>query len=84
MKLNAEPTRATQSVNKPKASKEAVIPKGFRRLKWDEMVSVGDFVADEHRGLEPWAGPSGFRADSFEKPIYRLHASRVSATKKVK
>ena len=46
-------------------------PKHFRRLKPGEVVNRGDFVANEHRGLEPWEGPGGFRAGAFVKPIYR-------------
>jgi hypothetical protein len=50
---------------------EAVVPQGFRRLKWDEPVLEGDFVVHEQSGFEPWEGPAGFRAASFLKPIYR-------------
>jgi len=45
--------------------------KHFRRLKWDELVVIGDFVVNEQQRFEPWEGPSGFRADAFVKPIYR-------------
>ena len=45
--------------------------KQFRRLKADELVSHGDFVVNATRMFEPWVGPTGFRADSFVKPIYR-------------
>lgn len=96
MKLNMEPTRkkcggmagcatkTTQRVDKPEASGKTGVPKRFRRLKWNELVSLGDFVADEHRGFEPWEGPGGFRADAFVKPIYRRDESRSTATKKLK
>jgi hypothetical protein len=57
-------------------------PKHFRRLKWNELVGRGDFVASEHQGFEPWEGPGGFRADSFVKPIYRRDASHSAAIKK--
>lgn len=43
----------------------------FRPLKWDEQVKRGDFVADGQQGFELWEGPSGFRADTFVKTIYR-------------
>ena len=43
----------------------------FRPLKWNEQVKRGDFVEDGHRGFELWEGPSGFRADTFVKTIYR-------------
>ena len=68
--------KATQPVNKPKASAKAGVPMRFRRLKWNEVVSRGDFVAAEHRGFEPWEGPGGFRADAFVKTIYRRYKSR--------
>lgn len=74
----------TQQTGESGAPAKAGVPKRFRRLKWNELVSHGDFVADEHRGFEPWEGPSGFRADSFVKPIYRQHESRSTATKKLK
>jgi len=56
------------------------VPKRFRRLKRNELVTRGDFVADEQRGFEPWEGPSGFRADAFVKSVYRRHRSRSRAT----
>jgi len=43
----------------------------FRRLKWNELVTCGDFVEDGKQSFALWAGPGGFRADSFVKPIYR-------------
>jgi hypothetical protein len=77
-------TKTTQRVNNSAASANAGIPKRLRRLKWNEFVSHGDFVADERRGFEPWAGPGGFRADAFVNPIYRQHESRSTATQKLK
>jgi hypothetical protein len=56
----------------------------FRRLKWNERVSLGDFVRNEHRRFELWQGPGGFRADSFVKPIYRRNESHSTATKQLK
>ncbi len=50
-------------------------PNRLRRLKGNELVSRGDFVADAQRGFEPWEGPGGFRADAFVKPIYRRDRS---------
>jgi len=46
-------------------------PRQFRRLKWDELVTTGDYIVNEDRRFEPWEGPNGFRADAFLKPIYR-------------
>ena len=45
--------------------------KGYRRLKSNELVRVGDFIANDHQEFEPWEGPSGFRADAFVRAIYR-------------
>jgi hypothetical protein len=67
--------KATQHMNKSKARAKASVPLRFRRLKWNEVVSRGDFVSDEHRGFEPWEGPGGFRADAFVKTIYRRYKS---------
>ena len=97
MKTNMEParknredlagctTQTTQRMNKPGASAKTRVPKRFRRLKWNEVVCRGDFVADERLGLEPWEGPGGFRADAFVKTIYRRKKAerlRVTATGK--
>jgi hypothetical protein len=70
-------------VNPSDPTAHAVVPKNFRRLQANELVSVGDFVADEQRGLEPWEGPNGFRADSFVKAIYRRNIGHSPATKKL-
>jgi len=59
-------------------------PDRFRRLKWNERVSLGDFVKNEHRRFELWQGPGGFQADSFVKPIYRRDESHSTATKQLK
>jgi hypothetical protein len=67
-----------------KLNLKAVATKRFRRLKWNERVSLGDFVRNEHRRFELWQGPGGFRADSFVQPIYRRDKSRLTATKQLK
>ncbi|MBI5386956.1 MAG: hypothetical protein HZA90_19970 [Verrucomicrobia bacterium] len=74
-------THSAQQMEKAKASVKAGVPKRVRRLKWNEVVCRGDFVANEHQGFKPWEGPSGFRADAFVKPIYRRDRSRLAATK---
>jgi hypothetical protein len=96
MKLNTKTTgknsedaascaiRRTQGANKPEASAIAGVPKRFRRLKWHELVSAGDFVADAQQGFELWEGPNGFRADAFVKPIYRTSENRSAKTKRIK
>jgi len=53
------------------AAAKAILPECLRRLKWNELVRRGDYVADGQQGFEPWEGPSGFRADAFVKQIYR-------------
>ena len=67
-----------------KLNLKAGAPDRFRRLKWNERVSLGDFVRNEHRRFELWQGPGGFRADSFVKPIYRRYESHSTATKQLK
>jgi hypothetical protein len=52
-----------------KTSKTA-LPK-LRRLKFNELVREGDYVANEHHKFERWEGLTGFRAAAFVKPIYR-------------
>jgi hypothetical protein len=61
-----------------------IVPKHLRRLKSNELVSMGDFVVNESKALELWEGPNGFLADSFLKPIYRKDESHATATKKLK
>jgi len=53
----------------------AVLPvslEQLRRLRQNERVQRGDFVMDGCDRFERWEGPGGFRADTFEKQIYRL------------
>jgi hypothetical protein len=60
---------------------EPAVPAGLRLLDFNELVAPGDFVKDERGGILPWAGPRGFRADSFVLPIYRLRRSRLAKSK---
>jgi hypothetical protein len=60
----------------------AEVPKRFRRLKFDEVPRSGDFVVNGGKGFERWEGPSGFRADSYVKAIYRLVTSGSSTIRK--
>ena len=78
MKLNTNSIAKNREVQ---ALPRTRVSKRFRRLKWNELVLYGDFVADERLGLELWEGPGGFRADSFVKPIYRRNKSRSTANK---
>jgi hypothetical protein len=84
MKLKAKIVTKASREKEPEASNQPTVPSGYRRLKWNEVVSVGDFVADGHQGFIPWEGPGGFRADSFEKTIYRQSGGHVPAAKKSK
>jgi hypothetical protein len=69
-------TRVQYAIMKPrritnaKASPETQALQ-VRRLKFDERVVSGDYIANENGGFELWEGPGGFRADAFLKPIYR-------------
>jgi hypothetical protein len=64
-------------MNEADPSATIVLSKCLRRLKWNERVSRGDFVMDEHQDFELWEGPAGFRADSFLKSIYRRRKHRL-------
>ena len=61
----------TQRTGEPEAPARASVSERFRRLKWNEVVCSGDFVADERLGFEVWGAPGVFRAGSFARPIYR-------------
>lgn len=60
----------------PESCVEAGVPEGFRRLQWNEVVCLGDFIMDVQHGFQLWDGPRGFRADAFVKPTYRRAAGR--------
>jgi hypothetical protein len=69
------PAKPTQRTVKPEAPARAGVPERFRRLKWDEVVWLGDFVADKRLGLQPFVRPiyrreetETFRATSTRKP----------------
>ena len=80
------PTKPARRVDGPEVSAKVAGPGHFRRLKMNEVVSHGDFVANERLGFEPWEGPGGFRAGAFLKPIYRRKetGSRPEAKRKSK
>jgi len=84
MNCRAKPTQRT---GEPIAPARASVPKRLRRLKWNEVVWYGDFVADKRFGLQPWEGPGGFRADAFVGAVYRgkkTEKLRQTATRKTK
>jgi len=66
----------------PEATAPAEAVKNFRRLRWNELVTRGDWVVDEQRGFELWEGPGGFHADAFVNPIYRKKYQRSAGAKK--
>src|SRR6202045_901614 len=68
---NELPAKPTQRTGEPEAPARASVPERFRRLKRNEVVWSGDFVADERLGFELWEAPGVFRAGSFARPIYR-------------
>jgi len=76
--VKKNPDLATQHNERIIGAAETGAPKRFRRLKWNELVTQGDFVSDGHRGFELWEGPTGFRADAFVKPIYRPDRRRLA------
>src|SRR2546428_435410 len=43
--------KPTQRTDEPEAPTRASVPERFRRLKWNEVVWHGDFVADKEPGL---------------------------------
>ncbi len=71
----------TDGMDNPDLCVEAGVPEGFRRLRWNEVVCLGDFVVDARHGFQLWDGPRGFRADAFVKPTYRRDASRPTAAR---
>jgi hypothetical protein len=60
----------TQRTGEPEAPARASVSERFRRLKWNEVVWSGDFVADERLGFELWEASGVFRAGSFARPIH--------------
>jgi hypothetical protein len=51
-------------------------PNHFRQVRSQEIVVSGDWVMNKSQELEPWEGPSGFRADSFVMTVYRQESRR--------
>ena len=56
-----------------------VVREKLRPLEWNELPRRGDFVEDGRKGFEPWTGPTGFRADTFVKQIFRRFKPKPSA-----
>jgi len=66
----------------PEVAGPTDVPKDFRRLKWNEVVSSGDFIANAQQGFDLWEGPSGFRASTFLNPIYRKQPAQTAGIKR--
>ena len=84
---NELPAKPTQRTGEPEAPARASVPERFRRLKRNEVVWSGDFVADERLGFELWEAPGVSRAGSFARPIYRKEETerfRPTSTRKPK
>src|SRR5258708_20217063 len=67
---NELPAKPMQRTGEPEAPARASVPERFRRLKRNEVVWSGDFVADERLWFELWEAPGVSRAGSFARPIY--------------
>ena len=76
-----EPTHQTDEPITPATTGDL---ERYRRLKWNELVRHGDFVANGGQILELWEGPNGFRADAYVKPIYRRQQRRPTGDKKLR
>src|SRR5580693_9505266 len=86
MNCLATPTQRTGEPEAPVRARASVSER-FRRLKWNEVVWSGDFVADDRLGFELWEASGVFRAGSFARPIYRKEETerfRSTSTRKPK
>jgi hypothetical protein len=61
---------------------KSAVPLRLRALRWNEVVTNGDFVEDGSGGFKSWEGPLGFQADSFLVQVYRRDKSPLPANKK--
>ncbi len=84
MKMNLAPLKKPVTNNAADRTAATDDTKRFRRLKFNELVSVGDYVAGKDNQFELWDGPRGFQAGSFVQPIYRPHGRRSPTVKKAK
>jgi len=69
--------RSKQRNAEHEAAPAAGTQSGFRRLKWSELVTAGDYVKAESLEFQPWEGPGGFRAGSFTRPVYRMKRTAI-------
>ena len=84
MKMNLAPLKQPATSGDTERMARTDDTKRFRRLKFNELVSVGDYVAGKDNQFEPWDGPRGFQAGSFVQPIYRAQGRRPATSKKAK
>jgi len=84
MKMNLAPLKQPATSGETDRPVPTDDTKRFRRLKFNELVSVGDYVAGKDNQFEPWDGPRGFQAGSFVMPIYRPQGRRSPTAKKAK
>jgi hypothetical protein len=63
--------RSAEEIREPVISLDGNPPAGFRRLESSERVIFGDYVESADASFQLWEGPTGFRADSFLKQVYR-------------
>jgi len=84
MKMNLAPLPKPTTSGDTERMARTDDTKRFRRLKFNELVSVGDYVAGKDNQFEPWDGPRGFQAGSFVQPIYRAQGRRSATSKKAK
>ena len=82
MKMNLAPLEKPSDGRAASGPAPADEPTGYRRLKFNELVTVGDYVIGKNEAFEPWDGPRGFQAGSFNQAIYRRDTPRSKAVKK--
>jgi hypothetical protein len=64
--------RSTEEIRDPVPGLDGKPPAGFRRLESNEPVVFGDYVEKADGSFHLWEGPTGFRADTFLKQVYRI------------
>ena len=84
MKMNLAPLKQPATSGSIASPTPISDTKRFRRLEFNELVSVGDYVIGKDNAFEPWDGPRGFQAGSFVMPIYRRDSARPRTGKKLK
>jgi hypothetical protein len=70
---NELPAKPTQRTSAPEAPTRAIVSERFRRLKRNEVVWSGDFVADERIGFDSISSSTIFGYSSAQ-----LHLSQAN------